>query len=69
MVALRQTSSRFALHPIGTLQERYWILAAYLGLGDIGTEASFQQFNIQSTDMARKSSFRFAGHWGVDCWV
>ena len=42
MVALRQTSNRFALHQIGTLQERYWILAAYLGLGEIGNQASFQ---------------------------
>ncbi|KAH9208144.1 hypothetical protein DL95DRAFT_395524 [Leptodontidium sp. 2 PMI_412] len=40
--ALRQTSNCFALHQIGTLQERYWILAAYLGLGNTGTQASFQ---------------------------
>jgi hypothetical protein len=39
---MRQTSNRFALHQIGTLQERYWILAAYLGLGNMGTKGSFQ---------------------------
>jgi hypothetical protein len=42
MVALRQTSNSFAFHQIGTLQGRYLILAAYLGLGDTGTQASFQ---------------------------
>jgi hypothetical protein len=42
IVALRQTSNPFALHQIGTLQERYWILAAYLGLGYTGTQDSFQ---------------------------
>jgi hypothetical protein len=42
IVALRQTSNPFALHQIGTLQERYWILAAYLGLGHTGPQDSFQ---------------------------
>jgi hypothetical protein len=42
IVALRQTSNPFALHQIGTLQERYWILAAYLGLGHTETQDSFQ---------------------------
>ena len=41
MIALRQTSNSFALHQIGTLQERYLILAAYLGLGDTRAQASF----------------------------
>ncbi|KAH6699677.1 ankyrin repeat-containing domain protein [Leptodontidium sp. MPI-SDFR-AT-0119] len=53
--ALRQASNRFALHQIGTLQERYWILAAYLGLGSTGTQASFQ-FR-QEEDLYARYSF------------